>query len=63
MEKTTFRIEPGAAAPGWVVRRVPEAGGPAGIFLGAGPTGGVVRLRRPSPQTVIICPRWTHTRP
>ena len=38
MEKTTFRIEaqPGAAAQGWVARRVPEVGGPAGIFLGAG---------------------------
>ena len=36
MEKTTFQIEPGAAAPGWVARRVPEVGGPAGVFLGAG---------------------------
>ena len=36
MEKTTFRIERGVPAPGWVARCVPEAGDPAGIFLGAG---------------------------
>ena len=36
MEKTTFRIEPGAPARGWVARRVPVVGGPAGTFLGAG---------------------------
>ncbi len=35
-EKTTFRIEPGAPALGWVARRIPVVGGPAGIFLGAG---------------------------
>ena len=34
--KTTFRIEPGAPSLGWVARRVPEVGGPAGNFLGAG---------------------------
>ena len=34
--KTTFRMEPGASALGWVARRVPEVGGPAGTFLGAG---------------------------
>ena len=34
--KTTFRIEAGASAPGWVARRVPEIGGRAGTFLGAG---------------------------
>ena len=34
--KTPFRIEPGASAPGWAARHVPEVGGPAGTFLGAG---------------------------
>ena len=60
--KTTFRIEPGVSAPGWVARRVPEVGGPAGTFLGAGKSPDRPGAMRRRARTRWYCRTMQHDR-